>query len=341
MSGGKPPGGCAGRNAAAVIDFAAAAGRKFPYERIGYLADRAVLLARGVIDSLDAAPRGNVVFGGREFQQGIVSQRTGRLHEALSEALLSDQYGPVEILERAGDDLGRRSRIAVDQHGQRQIGQDRIVRGAEDILLRSGPSLGADHLRTFGNEHRNDLDGFLQNAASVAPVVEDQSPQGILCAEFLDRGAHLFVRSFGEVAVLDISDPFCDEPGVGDAGNGYPFARQSESVVLAADQPFDDDSDGGVGRAFQGGTYLCGVPTLGVLAFDREDLVADADAGPVGRGAFVGLCENYVIAFLADHRTDASVLARGEQVEVRHLLFGQKFGVGVEVAGHAFGGILH
>ena len=61
---------------------------------------------------------------------------------------------------------------------------------------------------------------------------------------------------------------------------------------------------------------------------------------PVGRGAFVGLCENYVIAFLADHRTDASVLARGEQVEVRHLLFGQKFGVGVEVAGHAFGGIL-
>ena len=207
--------------------------------------------------------------------------------------------------------------------------------------MRKTFSFGADHLRTFGNEHRNDLDGFLQNAASVAPVVEDQSPQGILCAEFLDRGAHLFVRSFGEVAVLDISDPFCDEPGVGDAGNGYPFARQSESVVPAADQPFDDDSDGGVGRAFQGGTYLCGVPTLGVLAFDREDLVADADAGSVGRGAFVGLCENYVIAFLADHRTDASVLARGEQVEVRHLLFGQKFGVGVEVASHAFGGILH
>jgi hypothetical protein len=212
-------------NAAAVIDFAAAAGRKFPYERIGYLADRAVLLARGVVDGLDTAPRGNVVFGGREFQQGIVSQRTGRLHEALSEALLSDQYGPVEILERAGDDLGRRSRITVDQHGQRQVRQDRVVRGTEYFLLRSDPSLGADHLRTFGNEHRNDLDGFLQNAASVAPVVEDQSPQGILCAEFLDRGAHLFVRSFGEVAVLDISDPFCDEPGVGDAGNGYPFAR--------------------------------------------------------------------------------------------------------------------
>ena len=51
-------GGYVGRNAAAVIDFAAPAGRKFPYERIGYLADRAVLLARGVIDSLDAAPRG-------------------------------------------------------------------------------------------------------------------------------------------------------------------------------------------------------------------------------------------------------------------------------------------
>ena len=46
-------------------------------------------------------------------------------------------------------------------------------------------------------------------------------------------------------------------------------------------------------------------------------------------------------ALLADHRTVASVLARGEQVEVRHLRFGQKFGVGVEVAGHAFGGILH
>ena len=199
----------------------------------------------------------------------MVSQRTGRLHEAFPEALLSDQYGPVEILERTGDDFGRRSRIAVDQHGQRQIGQDRIVRGAEDILLRSGPSFGADHLRTFGNEHRDDLDRFLQNAASVAPVVEDQSPQGILCAKFLDRGTHLFVRTFGKVAVLDISDPFCNESGVGDAGDGYPFARQGEGVLLAADQPFDDDSDGGVGRAFQGGTYLRGVPTLGILAFDR------------------------------------------------------------------------
>ena len=94
-------------------------------------------------------------------------------------------------------------------------------------------------------------------------------------------------------------------------------------------------------------TVVLGVPfraeliCAGSQPFDREDLVADADAGSVGRGAFVGLCENYVIAFLADHRTDASVLARGEQVEVRHLLFGQKFGVGVEVASHAFGGILH
>ena len=44
--------------------------------------------------------------------------------------------------------------------------------------------------------------------------------------------------------------------------------------MLAADQPFDDDSDGGVGRAFQGGTYLRGVPTLGILALDvykRQD----------------------------------------------------------------------
>ena len=55
----------------------------------------------------------------------------------------------------------------------------------------------------------------------------------------------------------------------------------------------------------------------------------------------IGLCEDHIVALLADHRSHAAVFTRGEQVEVRHLVFRQEFGVGIEVACHTLCGVLH
>ena len=60
-------------------------------------------------------------------------QRKLRLHQALAESGLPHDPGAVVILQRPGDDLGGRSRMAVHQHHH-------------GILLRRGHRLGAEHL---------------------------------------------------------------------------------------------------------------------------------------------------------------------------------------------------
>lgn len=179
-----------GHDASAVVDLAASAGGVFADQRVGHLPHGA-LLRTGVVDDLYAAPRGDVVFGRGELQIGVVAQRTGGLHEPLAEAPLPDHDRTVEVLQRPGHDLGGRGGVAVDQDGQRQIGQDRFRGRAERFAF--GPPFGRNHFGALGYEHREDFHGLLQNASAVAAVVEHEAPQVALAAQTVDRGAHVVV----------------------------------------------------------------------------------------------------------------------------------------------------
>ena len=196
----------------------------------------------GVVDGLDAAARGDVVFGRGEFQHGVVTQRTGRLHEPLAETALADQYRAVEVLQSSGDDFGRRRRIAVDQHGQRQVGKYRFRVGAENLLRIFRTALGADYFGPLGDEHPQDFDCLLHDAAAVGAVVEYEAFEFILGAQLFDGAAHLLVASFGEVAVADVADAVGNPSDVGNARNGDPFAADHGSLLRAV-EVFDGHPD--------------------------------------------------------------------------------------------------
>ena len=204
-----------------------------------------------------------------------------------------------------------------------------------------GPAPGADHLRALRDEQGDDFDGLLQDAAAVRAVVEDEAPQLAFALQRFERGTQFVVTPLGEVAVLDVADAVGHIAVVGHRRDGDALAAQGELLLLAAEQPFDGQLDLGAGAPLEQGAHLLDGHAPGLLPVDAHDAVADADAGAVGGRAFVGLCEDDVVALLADERADAAVLAGGQQLEVRHLLLGHELGVGVERAGHARRGLLH
>ena len=232
----------------------------------------------GIVDGLDAAARGDVVFGRGEFEHGIVAQRSRRLHESLAETALADQHRAVEVLQRPGDDLRRRCRTAVDQHRQRQVCKDRLRVGAEHLLRIFRTPLGADHLGPFGDEHSQDFDRLLHDAAAVGAVVEHKPFQRLFGAQPFDGRAHLLVASFGEVAVADVADAVGDPSGVGHARNRDPFAADRRRLLRAV-EVLDGHFDLAARLALETRGDQLGREAFGVLAVDREDFVADLQPG--------------------------------------------------------------
>ena len=140
--------------------------------------------------------------------------------------------------------------------------------------------------------------------------------------------------------MADVADAVCDAAGIGNARDGDPLAGD-DRIVPRAVEPLDRYADFGARVALERGRGLFVGVSCGILAVDGDDLVADADARPVGRRAFVGLREDDAVAFLADERAHAAVFAGGHDLEVRHLLRRDEFGVGVQIADHAPGGAEH
>ena len=293
----------------------------------------------GVVDGLDAAPRGDVVLGRRQLEVGVVAQRAGRLHEPLAETLLSDEHRAVEVLQRTRYNLGGRGRVAVDEHRQRQLRKDGLRLRAVALLL--GAAVRGDHLGPLGDEHRENLHRLLHDAAAVAAVVEHQPPQVALRTQPFDGRAHLLVAPVGEVAVLDVANRVVEPAGVGDGRDGNPLAAERHLLAAAVEQPLDGDPYRRAGGALEPCAHLVGGEAAGILAVDGHNAVADFQPGAVGRRILVGLSDDDVVALLADEGAHAAVLARGEQLEGGHLLLGHVLGIGVQVADHPLGGPLH
>src|SRR5689334_17425844 len=71
------------------------------------------------IITLDQSTRRREVFRDRQQQRRVVVQLEWKLYETFAEGRFADDQRAIVILKRAGDDLGRRSSVAVDQHDNR------------------------------------------------------------------------------------------------------------------------------------------------------------------------------------------------------------------------------
>ena len=185
-----------------------------------------------------------------------------------------------------------------------RIGSDEVPR-----ILRT--AFGAYHLGAFGNEHAQNLDRLLHDAAAVAAVIEDQTLQFSPGAQLLDGCAHVFVTPFGEVAVTDVTDAVGHPSRVRHARNGDALALQGNGLCAAV-EVLDGHLDLAARLSLEPGADLFGREAFGILAVDGEDLVADLQPGPVGGRTLVGLGYLHPVALLADERSHAAVFARGE-----------------------------
>ena len=205
-----------GHHASPVVHLPAAGGPEFPDQRVGYGSDAAVVVAVGVVERLNAPSAGNVVLGRSDFQKGIVAERAGRLHESLAEGPLAEQYGAVQILQRARDDLGSRGRLAVDQHDDGHPRIDRVGLRRERLVEFADTAFHRHDFGPFGNQQGENLDGLLQYASAVASQVDDQR-RGALLLELDERAAHVEAALFREIVVQDVSDPVGDHAVIGNA----------------------------------------------------------------------------------------------------------------------------
>ena len=74
----------------------------------------------GVI-ALNQASARRVVLGSGECKAGVLRQRIDGLHQSFTEGDFADNQAAIVVLDRSGDDFGRRCRAAIHQHHQRII----------------------------------------------------------------------------------------------------------------------------------------------------------------------------------------------------------------------------
>ena len=127
------------RDAAAAIDRAARVGlerRTRLLGRVGLVRVRRrfdELAVHELARTLNRAPARREPFARRELERVAAVERIHALHQTLAVARLSDDERAIVILQRAGDDLGRRGGALVGHHDERNGRRGR--RGLCDVDL--------------------------------------------------------------------------------------------------------------------------------------------------------------------------------------------------------------
>ena len=152
----------------------------------------------------EVAAVGREVLADGEVQRAAVGQRLDLLEDALAVGVGADDLGAAVVLERAGDDLGRRGGAAVDQHDHRDLGRDRAALGHVDL-----PGLAArPSVETIVPSGMKMLATLTASSSRPPPFSRRSriSAWAPWCSTCLDLGAHLGARALGEAGQLDVAD---------------------------------------------------------------------------------------------------------------------------------------
>ena len=180
-----------GRYASTVAHLASVYRMKHVGKAVGRALDVAVCVAVRIVDGLNQASARNVIFRGGNLEHIVKRQRHCGLHQSFSKRAASNHHGAVKILHRAGNNLRRRCRTAVNKDAQRNLRVDRLLRGLVNLLFRLQPSLCAYNLRVFRHEEVGNLDGTLNQASTIATQVEDKRLYRLVAFQRQQCVAHL------------------------------------------------------------------------------------------------------------------------------------------------------
>ena len=255
----------------------------------------------------------------------MAGQRHDGLHRALAERLGAHHDRAIVILQRAGHDLRRRGRAAVDQHDHRAA-STRSPRRRVEALDAVGAAAAGRHDLAAVEEDVGDRDRLLEQAAGVVAQVEHHALEAWpeLGRQLVDRVAQAGLGLLVERGHADVADVASaraahrrdrdHRPRHADVERhprGQAGAASARSRCRPAAHPLDRLGEGHAEHR---------------LAVDVGDDVAGLDAGAEGRR-------------IVDrrHHLDQAVLHRDLDAQTAELAFGLDLHVavflGVEIAG--------
>ena len=275
------------------------------------------------------------------------------MNRSFAEAGGAHDHRALVVLQRAGDDLGSRSRAAVDQHYHRDLqGVDRqvadeVVLAAAQIILRVDDELvfgvrdaaiGGGYQRPSGQEGGGNTDCRVEQAAGVVTQVEDEPLERaglIQIGQMLDdRRSRVFLEgSDAQVAVLVV-----DTLGF-HALDFDDFPRQREFDRLCFALADDGQLDLGLGFATHALDCIVQAHALDQFVVKLEDQIAGLDASAV-RGRVLDRRNNFDQAILhADFDAQPTELALGTRLQILESVGVEVGRVRVEVGEHATDGM--
>ena len=227
---------------------------------------------RLVVNTLDAATAGDVVLGGGELDRPIVGQLHRRLHQPLAVTLDPHHHGTVEVLERTADDLRGGSRLRIDEYRQRNLGVKWLVRSAVDDLLaaRIAPTCRHDLLASR-DEEVHDLDGLVDESASIVTQVQDEPTQLVLGLQLKEGFLHLRSSGIGEACQGDVAHILPYDAVVGDRADLNLLTAELHTAGLRFSRSLDEERDLTARRPLERSTHLIARRLTEVLAIDLED----------------------------------------------------------------------
>ena len=330
-----------GLDAAAVAHDAPVARGEGVGQRVGDML-RVASAPVAVVDGLDAASAGDVVFARGELDDAVVGQVEGRLHQSLAEGARAHDDGAVEVLEAAAGDLRGRGRLVVDEDDDGHHGVDRLHLGRKLAVGLLDLALHRQDGLALGHEHVDDGDGLLDASATVAPQVEDEALHALVL--HVEHGApHVagaVLRVGGEAEIADAArlhavvghGRLLDLLAGDDLAEGL-ARRGAHDLDLERRSRVAAQVAGDVGR---------GLPRhRGVV--DAHDDVALAQSRLGRRRVLIRLVDDHRLAHqvVADDGSDAAVASRQHQVELLGVVGGVVHRVGVEGVEHGPQAVAH
>ena len=231
----------------------------------------------------EVAAAGGEVLADRDVERAAVGELLDLLEDALAERAGAHHRRAVAVLQRAGDDLRRRGRLAVDEHGDRDLGVDRGARRLEHVLGPRAAARGDD--LALGDEDRRHQDGLVEQAAAVVAEVEDDR-LGALADQAAHGLADLAVGARGEAGELDVGDLLVARARHARLDHRDVHVRALEPDLARRGLARDDGQrHRGAGRALDARRGLLGGDAAQRATADGDDLVPGLEAASGGRRA--------------------------------------------------------
>ena len=270
----------------------------------------------GVVELLDAATAGNVIFTHGHLQLAIVGQVAGGLHQAFAIGAFAQEHRPIHILQRAGDNLSSGGGAPVNQDRQGHDRVDRLGGGAVGTIPLFYFSLGAQHFTAFRHEQAHDLHRTFQDASTIASQVEDQRLDVVVFLQVQEGLFHLLRALDRERFQVDIAHTIASDAIIGHLGRGDLLACDGDFARLLLARSLNGEGHLGVGHTLQQGTDPCAGRGRDINRVDLQDQVAGFEACQIRGHALGGLSDHHppVVITLTDQRSDAAILTGRDQI---------------------------